>query len=153
MSRRLKLDGPPCQVCAKPVKLRWPGEARTKKVCSVQCTGKLRTKQDLTLMEPRYCTACQKRLEPKHYEAPSQFAARSYCDRACRQAGMTLWQDWELEVELEHLLGTDTPDSIAKRLGYADVPSLAIRLSRNGQHELRARLLRLHSGYVDEEVS
>lgn len=42
--------------------------------------------------------------------------------------------------ELELLLGTDTPDSIARRLGYAHAASLERVLERKGRRDLVSRL-------------
>lgn len=43
-------------------------------------------------------------------------------------------------AELEHLVGTDVPASIARRLGYSGVEPLRRSLMRWGRHDL-ARLL------------
>lgn len=43
-------------------------------------------------------------------------------------------------LELTHLLGSDTPDSIARRLGYRDSPSLDRALCRWGRADLAQQL-------------
>ena len=47
----------------------------------------------------------------------------------------------ETPVEVERMLGTDSGNNIAKRLGYADVDSLATTIGRKDKH-LAQRLRR-----------
>ncbi|RCK68289.1 hypothetical protein DT076_16715 [Desertihabitans brevis] len=70
--------------------------------------------------------------------------------RSCRKARRDYWNQWnkarqgitapltddELLVELEHLRGSDDPDSIARRLGYSSGITLARRLYRMDQRDL-----------------
>lgn len=46
----------------------------------------------------------------------------------------------EMVQELRHIIDTDTPDSIAQRLGYASVSSLSKTLDRIGEHALARRI-------------
>lgn len=46
----------------------------------------------------------------------------------------------ELKDELHHLLNTDDPHNIAKRLGYTDIENLIYRLNRNGLKNLAKQL-------------
>lgn len=109
------------------------------------------------------CLHCGEPLERKRYdptqtnprgklEPPIIFERRRYCDRTCASRGAALYKDWELKEELDFLLETDTPDSIAKRLGYRDIDSLANRLRKNGQTELLERTLALHEEYLDAAI-
>lgn len=41
--------------------------------------------------------------------------------------------------EVSHLLGTDWPDNIARRLGYSDAASLNASLAKWGRRDLAAR--------------
>jgi len=45
----------------------------------------------------------------------------------------------EVVEDLEHIIGTDNPESIAKRLGYGDPQSLMKALRRAGRHDLSQR--------------
>lgn len=46
----------------------------------------------------------------------------------------------ELVAEVTHLIGTDTADSIARRLGYTTLDNLMTRLRRDGHQHLVNRL-------------
>lgn len=48
----------------------------------------------------------------------------------------------EVAAEIEHLLGTDTGDGIARRLGYASARSLSCVMRRAGRGDLAAALER-----------
>jgi hypothetical protein len=64
--------------------------------------------------------------------------------REWARANKYRWEPWtteELIAELELLIGTDEPESIAKRLRYASLANLLTRLRRNGLDELAARLM------------
>lgn len=45
----------------------------------------------------------------------------------------------ELIAEVEWLIGTDTPERIAQRLGYTRTKSLCRRLERAGRYDLARR--------------
>ncbi|WP_205741067.1 hypothetical protein [Haloactinopolyspora alba] len=44
--------------------------------------------------------------------------------------------------EVDHLIGTDEPDNIARRLGYGHLDSLTSVLTRQHRHDLVERLTR-----------
>jgi hypothetical protein len=59
------------------------------------------------------------------------------CGRArCRRATREEKRRAEFVEEYEHLRGTDTPESIAARLGCASVESMCKRLERAGRNDL-----------------
>ena len=49
-----------------------------------------------------------------------------------------------LPAEVEHLLGTDTPTSIAHRLGYKTLDGLNYTLNKYGRPDVAGRVLREH---------
>lgn len=118
-----------------------------KRFCSTSCSNSARAPK--TVVVEKDCDNCGKRLERKPKESVGKFNVRRYCDKDCANLSKVLWKDWELEIELEHLLGTDPPDSIAKRLGYYGVEGLCGRLDKNGQTELRERVTRLHDAAIN----
>jgi hypothetical protein len=46
----------------------------------------------------------------------------------------------EMADELRHIIDTDTPENIARRLGYANLASLSKTLDRIGEHALARRI-------------
>lgn len=63
---------------------------------------------------------------------------RRFCSLQCSGKNKRRRTDVVVE-ELEHIIGTDNPESIAKRLGYEEPQSLMKALRRAGRHDLSQR--------------
>ena len=46
------------------------------------------------------------------------------------------------------IIGTDTPERVALRVGYSTVDHLTRTLNKCGQHEMASRLMRAHNAYM-----
>lgn len=94
----------------------------------------------------RTCEHCGNQYARTRDESGSHWRARKYCGRSC--AGAAAWiksstTKREARIEdVEWLLGTDSPDNIATRLGYKDAANLVTVLKRWGRPDLAARLAR-----------
>ena len=94
---------------------------------------------------------CENPLVKRHNESAARFEARIYCGRSCASKGKA--QEGRERVraerrkyligEVEFLVGTDTPDSLARRLGYANLDNLADALIKWGRRDLAAKLASL----------
>ncbi|PSL04157.1 hypothetical protein CLV30_106162 [Haloactinopolyspora alba] len=88
---------------------------RRRQFCSLRCYHDHRGGEKAALAEVRrMCFGCGGHLEPRYGEGAEAFAARKYCEAAC----MAKRRAYVVE-ELDFLVGTDTPDSLARRLGYS----------------------------------
>ena len=91
---------------------------------------------------------CENPLIKRHNESAARFEARIYCGRSCaskgkahegRQKARASRREY-LISEVEFLVGTDAPDSLARRLGYAHADSLARALQNWGRDDLAEKL-------------
>lgn len=89
------------------------------------------------------CAHCSKPLIRRVGELPSEIASRAYCDRSCagaHQATEKARRHREhIITEVEFLGFSDSPERIARRLGYQDATSIERSLARWGRHDLAAR--------------
>jgi hypothetical protein len=69
---------------------------------------------------------------------------RLACD-VCKALAVAGRRDYMLS-EVEWLIGTDMPESIARRLGYLSVESMARFLQREGRHDLARHFWRKDKG-------
>lgn len=94
----------------------------------------------------RTCEQCGNQYARTRDESQAHWKARKFCGRSC--AGAAAWiktaaTKREARIEdVEWLLGTDSPDNIATRLGYKDATTLVTLLKRWDRPDLAARLTR-----------
>lgn len=96
------------------------------------------------------CAECGAALTRRPGEHVTNYGRRVYCNRTCAAKGKgrvtaerrTRERAQYVTTEVEHLLGSDHPGNIARRLGYADLDSLVHRLRVWGRDDLVGRLLR-----------
>lgn len=94
----------------------------------------------------RTCRQCGNQYARTRDESKAHWQARKFCGRSCAGVAARLKQvkgKREERIEdVEWLLGTDSPDNIAARLGYKDAANLATLLRRWDRPDLAARLAR-----------
>ena len=100
-------------------------------------------------------TFTRKRYQSGKLEPNTIYAKRRYCNPECWEATRN-WADYqptqrELDMieDVAWIVGTDTPERIAERVGYKNVDYLARTLRKCRQNELSSRLLREHSDYLN----
>lgn len=95
---------------------------------------------------PRTCQRCGTTYERTNGISPGQFARSRFCSRSCTAAARGFQPSVERQghviEDVEWLLGTDTPESIANRLGYANLRNLLDLLRRWERRDLAERLIR-----------
>lgn len=94
----------------------------------------------------RACKGCPNTLTRRHDESWARFDAREYCSSGCAGranglAGAAARREQKLE-DAEWIIGTDSAENVAVRLGYKDVANLAQVLKRWGRTDLVERLYR-----------
>lgn len=94
----------------------------------------------------RTCRQCGNQYARTRDESKHHWQVRKFCGRTCmgiaaRRAREADKRTQRIE-DVEWLLGTDRPDNIARRLGYADLASLTKVLRRWDRNDLVARLNR-----------
>ena len=96
-----------------------------------------------TSTQTKNCEQCgevttRRRSASGQIEPGPTWRKRRFCSPRC--AGKDKQQPFlETISELEHIIGTDNPESIAKRLGYAEPKSLLKALRRAGRYDLSQR--------------
>lgn len=88
------------------------------------------------------CQQCGAPITRRSDESPAQYARRRVCSRACAAASRHRGRTVVVE-DLQWIIGTDHPDRVARRLGYANAHSLARVLHKWGMTELARRLDRV----------
>ena len=94
----------------------------------------------------RTCQQCGNQYARTRDESQQHWKARKFCGRSCAGASAQQAQAAAKRVrrieDVEWLLGTDSPESIARRLGYANERNLVDLLRRWGRPDLAARMTR-----------
>jgi hypothetical protein len=94
----------------------------------------------------RECEECSRTFARTRGESNQHWAMRRFCGRSCSgswSARRAAEQRRAAQIEdLEWIVGTDSPEHIARRLGYASVSNLERVLHRWGRHDLANRLER-----------
>ena len=101
------------------------------------------------------CTECGAKFGPLPNRPPSEFVRQSVCSRRCgsmkgnRMKSEKARERREYIVgEVEFLVGTDTTDSLARRLGYTDADMLIEMMRQWDRPDLVVSLRRHH--FADE---
>lgn len=94
----------------------------------------------------RTCEWCGNQFARTRAESPAHWRARKFCGRSCagssaRVRQMNAARSARIE-DLEWIIGTDSPQNVAHRLGYASLPNLLTVLRRWGRNDLSERLTR-----------
>ena len=96
------------------------------------------------LTDARTCEVCGATYTRAKNTSHVQHAKSRYCSRACACKAASAAKDAarrEAVIEdLEVIIGTDAPDRIAARLGYANADGLVKALRRWGRDDLAAHL-------------
>ena len=95
----------------------------------------------------RHCPVCEHPLTRHDNERESAFKVRVFCSPSCAskagseaRAASAAAERQSLIEDLEWIIGTDSPQHVAQRLGYANADNLWRVLCRWGRHDLAARL-------------
>jgi len=96
--------------------------------------------------ETRTCHGCPNPIRRRHDESWARYEARNYCSSGCAGranglAGAQARREQKLE-DAEWIIGTDSAENVATRLGYKDVANLVQVLKRWGRTDLVERLYR-----------
>jgi hypothetical protein len=89
------------------------------------------------------CQHCHQPIPRRPNDSVATWHTRRYCNRACQVAEQRrALADHRAHIigEVEFLHGTDYPDAIARRLGYANADNLANLLYRWGRADVARRL-------------
>lgn len=93
----------------------------------------------------RTCVACPAPIVRRPDESWTRFAVRQYCGRKCSSTANAMLGHERRRAEriedLEWIAGTDTTESVARRLGYASVGSLIRTVARWDRPDLIRTLL------------
>ena len=94
----------------------------------------------------RTCKGCPNALRRRPDESWARYEAREFCSSGCSgRANSTAAAEARRQAKLEDvewLVGTDSPQNIATRLGYKDLGNLTAVLQRWGRDDLAQRLIR-----------
>ncbi len=94
----------------------------------------------------RTCRMCGNQFARTRAESPAHWRRRKFCGRSCAGSHAAMKQAADKRAsrieDVEWLLGTDAPDNIAHRLGYADLDVLLDLLRRWDRADLATRLIR-----------
>ena len=97
-------------------------------------------------VDGRTCKGCPNTLTRRPDESWARFDAREFCSSGCSgRANSTAAAEARRQAKLEDvewLVGTDSPQNIATRLGYKDLGNLTAVLQRWGRDDLAQRLTR-----------
>ena len=99
-----------------------------------------------TSPDARTCKGCPNVLRRRPDESWARYEAREFCSSGCSgrangAAAAAARRQAKLE-DAEWIIGTDTPENVAARLGYKDVGNLVQVLKRWGRTDLVERLYR-----------
>lgn len=108
----------------------------------------------MTALNPRECAVCgrlmlhskYRRGNPELHALYAQAATATQCATCYyrRRRNSTITPIGELIEDIEWLVGTDSPEHIARRVGYDNPEALGRRLARHGRHDLAAMFDRRH---------
>lgn len=89
---------------------------------------------------------CEKRCVRRKKEPEQLWSKRKYCSAGCANSRWKVRHD-HMIGEVEWIIGTDHPESIARRVGYAHAKDLVTLLREKGRPDLGDKLSRELSRY------
>ena len=99
--------------------------------------------------EERICAQCKQPFPRRHGEAHTRYANRQYCSLQCsgkagggKRGNPNPHERRDYVIgEVLHIIGTDNPENIARRLGYVNTNGLMTSLRKWDRHDLAERLV------------
>jgi len=92
----------------------------------------------------RTCKGCPNVLRRRHDESWARYEAREFCSSGCSGRAKSLAaaeaRRTQRIEDVEWIVGTDSPENVATRLGYKDLGSLLKTLRRWGRDDLADQL-------------
>ena len=106
----------------------------------------------------RVCEKCGETFNRNRYngtlETSTRYLKRRFCSQQCAKVDRSdpdyvpTERERNMVEDVKWIIGFDTPDNIARRVGYKHALYLIRALDKCFEHELANRLRREHSEYV-----